>query len=28
MALLYQKTKTQTKKPPDWVTTELSTYVV
>jgi len=28
MALLYQKSKPQTKKPPDWVTPEFSTYVV
>ena len=27
MALLYQKSKPQTKKPPDWVTPEFSTYV-
>lgn len=26
MALLYQKTKPQTKKPPDWVTPKFSTY--
>jgi len=28
MALLYQKSKPQTKKPPDWVTPEFSTYMV